>query len=324
MQGRRQLRLSEQAVEGGRNFATKLWNACRFAEINGCRRVEDFDPSAVRETLNRWIVGEVQLATLAVDEAMAACRFNEAAGGLYRFIWNIFCDWYLELAKPLLTGEGGTAQDETRATVAWARDEILKLLHPVMPFVTEALWRSVDDGAARDRPLVLTRWPAHARLVDEAAKAEVDWVIELVSAIRSARSEINVPAAAKVPLVFVSADADTRARASTYEAALQRLGRLGEVSFAEQTPDAAIQIVTGSGTAALPLAGVIDFDAERQRLGREIAKIDDEVGKIDRKLGNAQFVANAPAEVVEEQRLRRDEATQRRARLGDALAMIGG
>jgi valyl-tRNA synthetase len=324
VQGRRQLRLSERDVEGGRNFATKLWNSCRFAEINGCRRVEGFDPAALTQTLNRWIVGEVQLAAEALDQALAAYRFNDAAGALYRFIWNTYCDWYLELAKPILTGEAGAAQEETRVTVAWARDEILKLLHPVMPFVTEELWRRVDDGAARDNHLILSRWPAYSGLVDPHAKAEIDWVIELISGIRSARAEINVPAAAKVPLVFVNANGTTTSHAKAHEAALTRLARLEGISFADNAPEASIQVVTAESSAALPLTGVIDFDAEKQRLVREIAKIDDEVGKIDKKLGNEKFLANAPDDVVAEQRARLAEAQERRGRLDQALSMLGG
>ena len=324
VQGRRQLRLSEQAVEGGRNFATKLWNACRFAEMNGCKRVDGFDPATLTQTLNRWIVGELEITADALDAALRAYRFNDAANTLYRFIWNTYCDWYLELAKPVLTGAPGAAREETRATVAWARDEILKLLHPVMPFVTEELWRRVDDEAARDRPLILTRWPSFSGLVDPDAKSEIDWVIALVSGIRSARAEINVPAGAKVPLVFVGANDVTKARMAAHEAALTRLARLAGISVADVAPEASIQVVTADSSVALPLAGVIDFDAEKQRLAREIAKIDDEVGKIDKKLGNEKFLANAPEDVVAEQRARLAEARERRGRLDQALSMLGG
>ena len=324
VQGRRQLRLSEQAVEGGRNFATKLWNACRFAEMNGCKRVDGFDPATLTQTLNRWIVGELEITADALDAALQAYRFNDAANTLYRFIWNTYCDWYLELAKPVLTGAPGAAQEETRATVAWARDEILKLLHPVMPFVTEELWRRVDDEAARDQPLILTRWPSFSGLVDPDAKSEIDWVIALVSGIRSARAEINVPAGAKVPLVFVGANDVTKARMAAHEAALTRLARLAGISVADVAPEASIQVVTADSSVALPLAGVIDFDAEKQRLAREIAKIDDEVGKIDKKLGNEKFLANAPEDVVAEQRARLAEARERRGRLDQALSMLGG
>jgi valyl-tRNA synthetase len=292
--------------------------------MNGCRRVDGFDPRAVEQTLNRWIVGEVQLATEAFDKAMESYRFNEAASGLYRFIWNTYCDWYLELSKPLLTGDAGAAQDETRATVAWARDEILKLLHPIMPFVTEELWRRVDDEASRDDHLVLTQWPTHTGLVDDAAKQEIEWVIELINAIRSARSEINVPAGSKVPLVFVSPDEMTRARSTTHAAALMRLARLETIDMADKAPEASLQIVTASGSAAMPLAGIIDFDAERQRLKREVAKLDGEITGIDKKLGNEKFLANAPDEVVAEQRDRLVQAQEKRGRLGNALTMLGG
>src|SRR5690348_2064934 len=189
----RDIKLSEQRVEGYRNFATKLWNACRFAEINHCATVPGFDPRSARERLNRWIAHETAKAAREITEAIESYRFNEAAGSAYRFVWNVFCDWYLELGKPLLQGADGAVKDETRAITAWVRDEILKLLHPFTPFVTEELWHvTAENGPARESLLALAPWPKHAALDDLAAEAEIGWVIDLVTAIRSVRAEMNI------------------------------------------------------------------------------------------------------------------------------------
>ena len=179
-----------QRVEGYRNFATKLWNAARFAEMNGCATIANFDPKAAKETLNRWIAHETAKAAAEITEAIEAYRFNDAASAAYRFVWNIYCDWYLELAKPLLTGPDGAAKAETQAMVAWARDEILKLLHPFMPFITEELW--AVTGKQSTRCWLLSAWPQLDGLADDKAEAEIGWVIDLVTAIRSVRAEMNI------------------------------------------------------------------------------------------------------------------------------------
>ncbi len=201
----RDIKLSTQRVEGYRNFATKLWNAARFAEMNGCATVAKFDPKSAKETLNRWIAHETAKAAAEVTEAIEAYRFNDAAAAVYRFVWNIYCDWYLELAKPLLTGPDGAGKSETQAMVAWARDEILKLLHPFMPFVTEELWAVTGK---HDALLTLDKWPTLSGLADDKAEAEIGWVIDLVTAIRSVRAEMNITAA--IPLVLAGASAETQ------------------------------------------------------------------------------------------------------------------
>ena len=189
----RDIKLDTQRVEGYRNFATKLWNACRFAEMNNCVTVPDFDPTSAQETLNRWIGHEIGRAQREITEGIEAYKFNDAAGAVYRFVWNVFCDWYVELAKPVLQGADGAAKDETRAMTAWVRDEILKLLHPFTPFVTEELWRvTAEGGPGREGLLALAQWPKYEALDDLEAEAEIGWVIDLVSVIRSVRKEMNI------------------------------------------------------------------------------------------------------------------------------------
>jgi valyl-tRNA synthetase len=319
----RDIKLSAQRVEGYRNFATKLWNAARFAEMNGCRRISGFAPAAARETLNRWALGECSRAVSAVTEAIEAFKFNEAAGAAYRFVWNVFCDWYLELAKPVLQGEDSPAKEETRATVAHLLDEICKLLHPFMPFLTEELWAIKGaEGPTRTSVLALARWPMTSTVDDADAEAEIGWLVDLVSEIRSARAETNVPAGAQVPLVLVNPGPEVVARAARWDEALRRLARLSEVSTAAAVPAGSVQVVVRGEVAALPLAGLVDLAAEQVRLDKEAAKLNAEIAKIDAKLGNPDFIARAPEEVVEEQRERRDEAVARLAKTRDAVERL--
>ncbi len=321
----RDIKLSTSRVAGYRNFATKLWNAARFAEMNGCVRVAGFKPEAAKATLNRWIAHETAATARKVTAALEAFKFNEAAAAVYRFVWNIFCDWYLELAKPVLTGPEGPEKAETQAMTAWALDEILKLLHPFMPFITEELWRVTGEvGPARDDLLILTAWPKHEDLEDAAAEAEIGWVVDLVGAIRSVRAEMNVPPASQVPLVVAASSAETRERAARWEAFIQRLARVSEIAFAEVVPAGSVQLVVRGELAALPLQGVIDLAAERGRLEKEMAKVASDMARIDAKLGNADFIRRAPEEVVEGEREKREEAESRRARILEALERLKG
>ena len=233
----RDIKLSTQRVEGYRNFTTKLWNACRFAEMNHCVSAAEFDPGAATQTLNRWIAHETGKAVREVTAAIESYRFNEAAAAAYRFVWNIFCDWYLELAKPVLQGADGPAKDETRAMMAWTRDEILKLLHPFTPFVTEELWRvTAEDGPARDRLLALSPWPRPHGIEDAASEAEIGWVIDLVTAIRSVRAEMNIAVAVEIPAVLLGVSGATEARAARWAEVIRRLGRLSDLSSAAIPP----------------------------------------------------------------------------------------
>ena len=320
----RDIKLSPQRVEGYRNFATKLWNAVRFAELNGAVRVAGFNPKAAQETLNLWILGETEKAAAEVTPAIEAYKFNEAAGALYRFVWNVYCDWYLELSKPVLTGPDGAAKYETRAIVTFVLDEILKLLHPFMPFLTEELWRVTgESGPKRETMLVLSTWPQLEGYVDGEAEAEIGWVVDLVSAVRSVRSEMNVPAGTQIPLALV-AGKETEERAGRWDEAIRRLARLSEISFIDAPPRGAVQLLVRGEVAALPLAGVIDLGAERARLEKELGKIADDISRIDKKLDNADFMARAPEEVVEEQREKRKEAEGRRAKVHEALERLKG
>ncbi len=345
----RDIKLASQRVEGYRNFATKLWNACRFAEMNGCALPPDFDATKATQTLNRWIAHETARATREVTEAIEAYRFNDAAASIYRFVWNVYCDWYLELAKPVLMGEAGAAKSETLAMVAWARDEILKLLHPFMPFISEELWAVT---AKRYGLLVLTEWPRKAGLTSEqavmmasaspndgllppillaldsgdfsdpAAEAEIGWVVDLVTAIRSVRAEMNITPATLTPLVLAGASAETKDRAQRWNDVIRRMARLGDISFADRPPEGAVQLLVRGEVAALPLKGVIDLAAEKTRLDKELAKAEADIKRVDAKLGNEKFVANAPEEIVEEEKEKREAAAARKAKIIEALERL--
>ncbi|KFL25314.1 hypothetical protein JP74_20095 [Devosia sp. 17-2-E-8] len=319
----RDLRLSINRVEGYRNFVTKLWNAARFLEMNECFRVEGYDPKANKVALNRWIVGATARAAASVTKAIEDYKFNEAANNAYDFVWGTFCDWYVELAKPVFMGEDAAAKAETRATAAWALDQILKILHPMMPFVTEELWGETGKvGPAREDLLVLTRWPDLSGLEDAEADAEIGWLIDLISAIRSIRTDMNVPVSAKVPLLVAGNNAETTRRMEAGSALISRLGRVEPISATASIPKGSAQFVIGEATWALPLEGIIDIAVERVRLDKEIGKLDGEIGGIDKKLGNEQFVAKAPEEVIEEQRQRREDAVARRDKIKQALARL--
>jgi valyl-tRNA synthetase len=345
------IKLSPQLVETNRNFATKLWNACRFAEMNGCALPPGFDPAAAKETLNRWIAHETALASREITEAIEAYRFNDAAGAAYRFVWNVYCDWYLELAKPVLMGEDSAARTETRATVAWARDEILKLLHPFMPFITEELWAVT---AKRDGLLALAPWPrkteflpgqmpsligfaegdpsitpaiiaasdASADFSDPAAEAEIGWVVDLVTAIRSVRAELNITPATLTPLVLAGASAETKERAQRWNDVVKRMARLADISFVDRAPEGAVQLLVRGEVAALPLKGVIDLAAEQARLDKELAKAEADIKRVDAKFANEKFVANAPEDIVEEEKEKREAATARKAKILEALERL--
>jgi valyl-tRNA synthetase len=316
----RDIKLSAARVEGYRNFATKLWNAARFAEINDCVPRADFDPAAAKVTLNRWIAGESERTLAAVTEALEAFRFNEAAGAIYHFIWHVYCDWYLELCKPIIAG-GDEAAAETREMAAFVLDRALTLLHPFMPFLTEELWAKRAPEEGRGSLLILAPWPAPQGLADAEADAEIGWLIRLISEVRSVRAEMNVPAGAKVPLIIGGASEETKARAAHYEETLLRLARLERVEFGKPPPGA-VQIVLNEAVLALPLAGIIDIDAESKRLKREIDKVGSEIRQLDAKLANEKFVARAPEHVVEEQRERKTEAEAMAAKLEQALKRL--
>ncbi|MDP3659677.1 class I tRNA ligase family protein, partial [Phenylobacterium sp.] len=322
----RDIKLSRQRIEGYRNFGTKLWNATRFCQMNGCARAEGFDPANLKSTLNRWIAGETARAAAAVTAALEACAYDEAAGVLYRFVWNTFCDWYVELAKPILNGADEAARDETRACAAWVLDVILKLLHPVSPFLTEELWAQTSDlGATRTYQglLISAAWPdLPLSLVDAEADAEIGLVRATVEEGRSVRAALNVPLAARPDLLVIDADERQRGILSANAVVIAQTLRIGEVRFEAQAPLGSIPYVVEGATLALPLAGVIDVDAERVRLGKEVAALASDIQRTAGKLSNPDFVARAPEEVVEENRERLAEAEDTKAKLEAALARL--
>lgn len=327
----RDIKLAVGRVEGYRNFTTKLWNAARYCQMNGCVPVPGFDPHAVTHRTNRWIVAEVMEAARRTAEAIEAYRFNEAAGVSYQFTWGTFCDWYLEFTKPILNGTDEAAKAETRATTAWVLERILHILHPLMPFVTEELWeqlfRDAQVGQERGREgMLMSRpWPLFdPALIDEEARAELDWVIRLVSGVRTIRSEMNVPVSAQIKVLLKDAGERTIRRLDTHRDVIQRLARLSSIEATQETaPRDAVQTVLDEATLILPLAGIVDLEQERARLAKDIEKLAAEMAKIDQKLGNPNFVSRAPEEVVEEQRERRAEAEAARAKLAEALARLG-
>ncbi|PWC39652.1 valyl-tRNA synthetase [Azospirillum sp. TSO35-2] len=320
----RDIKLAVNRVEGYRNFATKLWNAARYCQMNGCEPVAGYQPVGLTQTVNRWIVGTLADASKKVAEAIDAYKFNEAAGAAYQFTWGTFCDWYMEFTKPILAGTDEAAKAETRATTAWVLDQILHVLHPLMPFITEELWEQLSP--ARANRLISAEWPEFAAdIVDPAARDEMDWVVRLITSVRSMRSEMNVPPAAQIALKLKDAGEASLKRLDTHRDLILRMARLSSAEpLSGPVPKSALQAVQDEATLVLPLEGIVDLDKERARLSKEIDKLAGEIKKIDAKLSNEQFVAKAPEEVIEEQRDRREAADQARDKLQKALEMLAG
>ena len=289
--------------------------------MNECVVQPGFDPKAVTTTLNKWIIAKTADCAAKVREALDGYRFNDAANAAYHFTWGSFCDWYLEFAKPVFNGDDAAAKAETRATAAWALDQILIVLHPFMPYITEELWGKL---AERPQALISTKLPDYSGLENADALAEMDWVVDAISAIRSVRAEMNVPPSVRMPLLLKGAGAATLARLETHRPLLLTLARLDSITVvaAETAVANAAQIVVGEATAMLPLEGIIDIAAEKTRLTKEVGKLDGEIKKLAAKLGNEAFVAKAKPEVVEEQRDRLAEFEATRAKLADALSRL--
>ena len=318
----RDIRLSEQRVEGYRNFTTKLWNAARYCEMNECRPMSDFRPGALTQTVNRWIVGELFETSRRVAKALDQYRFNEAANAVYQFAWGTFCDWYIEFTKPLLLGQDEMIKAETRVTTGWVMDQLLLLLNPVMPFLTEELHAHLSgkDGSNKDDWFLTAHWPEYdGRVSDPKAMAEMAWVVRLITAVRSVRSDLNVPVAAKINLLIKGASDLTRHRAAAHGDIIRRLARLESVDFTDKAPKGAVQAVLDEATIILPVADVINVDQERQRLRKEIERLSSDIQKIQQKLANESFVAKAPPEIVDEQKERMVEAENVKTKLAQAL-----
>jgi valyl-tRNA synthetase len=310
----RDIKLAESRVESSRNFATKLWNAARYAEMNGCAPAPGFDPRSCRLTVNRWIAGATRECAAAVTAALEAFRFDEAAHQLYHFTWGTFCDWYLEFTKPILQGEDADARRETQAATAWVLAQIVHLLHPVMPFITEELWGQF--GGEKAGKLMLSPWPdLPPDLHDPAAAAEMEWVVAAISAIRAIRTEVNVPAGARVPLQVKDADGATMARLERHREHFLRLARVEDITPVEAVPAGGIAAVVEGTTLVLRLGEVVDLAREKARLAKEIGRLDADIAKLATKLANPAFVARAKAEIVEEQREREADARRDRDRL---------
>src|SRR5712671_2419113 len=320
----RDIRLGINRVETCRNFGTKLWNASRFCEMNECVRKREFDPATVELTVNKWIVAETARTVSEVTTALEAYRFNEAAGAAYHFVWDVFCDWYVEFIKPVLNGNDEEAKAETRDTAAWTLDRILQLLHPFMPFITEELWaRMAEHAVPRRSMLMLSPWPDLSALPqDEEARSEMNWLIDLISGVRSVRAEMNVPPSARLTLLLKGASTQTSVRLATHRDIALTLARLSSARVTADIPQGSAQFVIGEAVAALPLGDVIDFAKERARLEKELKKSEDEIARFDAKLGNPGFVAKAPEEVIEEQKEKRAEAEAVAARLREALKRL--
>ncbi|MEM7225673.1 MAG: valine--tRNA ligase [Pseudomonadota bacterium] len=318
----RDVKLDDERIKGYRNFATKLWNATRYALMSGAKLDPDFDPAACREPLNRWIVGRVAQVATELEGNFEAYRFNDVAAGLYHFAWNEFCSSYLEFTKPILQAGDQAAQAETRATIAWVLGRIMHLLHPVMPFITEELWQQVG-GEGADL-LIASSWPTpDAGLADPEIMAEFDWVVRLIAEVRAVRAETNVQPGAKVKLLFQGAGEATKGWMDRNREIIMNQARLEALEAeAGEIPSGSVQIVIDEATGFIPLAEVIDLDQERGRLAKKAAKLDSDLAKLDKKLSNPKFLANAPAEVVAQNKELREDLAQKRQSLAAALERL--
>ena len=321
----RNIRLSKQAVESNRNFATKLWNAARFAEMNECGAPGELDPCSAQLPVNQWILSELADCVADVTRGIEDYKFNEAAGAVYKFIWNTLCDWYLELIKPLLMGMDDAAKAETRAVCGYVLDESLKLLHPFMPFITEELWERRAPGRAHEQGFLMRqKWPQLTEFGHAEATAEIEWLIDMISEIRSLRNDLGVPAGAKVPLTLVNPSAVDALRLMRHDEVLRRMARLDDTAAGDALPAGSISTVVGGSVVALKIGDLIDKAEAQKRLDKEIGTLEKDITSTEKKLANADFVARAPEEIVEENRERVKDWTVRRDKLKAARASLAG
>jgi len=318
----RDIKLSEERVDGYKKFATKLWNASRYCEMNGCLPKADFKPDNLTYTPNIWIVSALVDAQAAVDKAVKDYRFNEAANSLYQFVWGTFCDWYLEFTKPMLQdGADEAVSEEIRNTTGWVLAQIYILLNPFMPFITEELSEAMCDS--KQELLMEGRWPEYPANYRNAESARaMDWLIAVISEIRSVRADMNVPAGAKIKLLVKDACDDVRAGLDAFDEIICRMARIEVIELTDTAPKGSIQTVVGQATLILPIADIIDLDAERERLKKQISKLDADIAKINQKLGNDKFVANAPEEIIAEQKSRLEEAQTAKQKFSAALGQL--
>jgi len=317
----RDIKLSEGRVEGYRNFTTKLWNAARFCEMNGCQFDPSFEPGNCNETINKWIVGAVSEAVSDISSGIDNYKFNEAAGSAYQFTWGTFCDWYIEFAKPIFYGADNNAKSETQMTAAWVLDQLIRLLHPFMPFITEELWHNFrsDDSSM----LIKAEWPKSIDRFDPDAKAEMDWVIRLITAVRSVRSEIKVPDGALIPLIIKNPGILENSCIDLHADLIRRIARLDELKISDdEVPEGASQVVLGTTTLIFPLAASINADEEKARLEKEIQRLEGEIDRIAKKLSNKSFVEKAPKKVVEDEKVKRDNYEKSLSKVQEALERL--
>jgi valyl-tRNA synthetase len=310
----RDIKMDDKRIEGYRNFATKLWNATRFCQSNGIGASTSIAAPNATHAVNRWIIGEVVQTKQALDTALADLRFDAAANTIYHFVWDRFCDWYIELVK-------GNFDEETRAVAGWALDQILVMLHPFMPFITEELWSKQGDRA--DYPLITAKWVDPQAEVDAEAKAEIDWLIALTSAIRTAKNELGIAPGAKLEAFCPAPSALAKSVAEANSGAIERLARLTAIHFAEAPTGAAMQIAAGEDALVIPLEGVIDIEAEKTRLSKALETSAKEAKSLEGRLSNANFVERAKPEAVEKARADHAHHTAEVARLEAALARLG-
>ena len=320
------LKINEDRIKGYRNFGTKLWNATRFAEMNGVFDPDGFLPLSgsfpdATQTVNQWIIGEVGKVREEVDAALESYRFNDAANALYSFVWGKVCDWYVEFSKPLLLDGTDTEKQETQNVMRWVLEQSMIMLHPFMPFITEELWSLTGTRA---QVLALTHWPAYdaATLVNPAAQSEMDWTIALIDGIRSARAQMNVPAGLKIDVLRVGADADAQRAEANNLPMIQRLARIETVTAASEVPKGSITVAAKGAVYALPLAGLIDVDAEKVRLSKGLAKLEKEIKGLAGRAHNPKFAESAPPEVVAETKQNLSDREAEAEQLKSALARL--
>ena len=319
----RDIKLSSARIEGYRNFITKLWNAARYSELNQCRLADEFKPEFCKGKLNQWIISSVKETEEKVRGALEAYRFNDAANSIYAFTWHTFCDWYLEFSKPILTGHDEEAAEEVRQTTAWVIKNILILLHPFAPFVTEEIWQSVGYREQEKTMLMQSSWPSLTFIKNaEQATPEMEWVIEMITEIRATRSEMNVPAGTKIAFFYSQLEASTLKRLSDHGQLIQRLGRLESIEAVGQSPKNTLQLVVGTETFFLAVGDAINVNQEKARLQKDIQKADNEIVKLEKKLSNQNFIAKAPEEVVSENRDRLEVEISSRNKLQSALERL--
>lgn len=318
----RDINMSESRIAGYRNFATKLWNAARFCEMNECKPIKGFNENSVKLPVNKWIVAKAKQATQEVTENLDSFRFSDAANAVYQFAWGTFCDWYIELSKSVFYGDNAEDIAETRAVAAWVLDRILVILHPFMPFITTELWNNIS--AERDTKLIHAAWPKNER-IDANALSEIDWAVDLISDIRSLRANMNVPAGAKIRIFLKDAAPKSLENLTNLHKMICSLARLEDISAFDSNQEITkdmVQSVFKEAVILLPLKGVIDFNAERERLQKELANLNKNIEGYSRKLSNPSFVERAPQKVVEEEKRRQAEAMENKAKVEEALQRI--